>query len=446
MTVTCTNTKHIYPGDGQRRKWPFTFPLFNAAHLRLWRVGADGKAVLKTTGFYVDMEEKEVLYPLESELEPVPAAGEYIVLQRVTPLTQEFDVKRQQNLDLQTWEDAHDLAVLREQELAEELSRALKFPVQNQNADTDAASYLATITQLKDEATHESQQALENSRQACQNAQQAKDLSAQAAQEAQAAKDSLSAYAQQAQIASQEAQASSQSAQQASSQAQGAAVSAGQYAASAQSAAQTVAHHRQETQELAQSAQSHAQTAQQEAASAENSARAAAQSAQAAAQSAQEAAQSASSIIPGNYVKKSGDTMTGPLKLPAPSASLNDNTAITAAWARALITGKTVVKDYITERFSDENGNWYEVYASGWIKQGGIGVYTGLVGEQTVTLLKAMANANYSLMPLMVSKRGGSDQFAIITSMTTTSFKFNIGNALAGLAPLFTWRAEGYKA
>ena len=43
MTVTCTNTKHIYPGDGQRRKWPFTFPLFNAAHLRLWRVGLTAK-------------------------------------------------------------------------------------------------------------------------------------------------------------------------------------------------------------------------------------------------------------------------------------------------------------------------------------------------------------------------------------------------------------------
>lgn len=439
MTVTCTNTKHIYPGDGQRRKWPFTFPLFNAAHLRLWRVGADGKAVLKTTGFYVDMEEKEVLYPLESEQEPVPAEGEYIVLQRVTPLTQEFDVKRQQNLDLQTWEDAHDLAVLREQELAEELSRALKFPVQNQNADTDAAGYLAAITQLKDEAARESQQALESSRQACQNAQQAKDLSAQAVQEAQAAKDSLSAYAQQAQTASQEAQESGQAAQQASTQAQGFATSAGQDAASAQDAAQTVAQYHQETQELAQSAQSHAQTAQQAASSATASA-------QAAAQSAQQAVQNAAVIVPDNYVKKSGDVMTGPLQLPAPAAGLNDNTAITAAWVRTLITGKTVVKDYITERFSDETGNWYELYASGWIKQGGIGVYTGLVGEQTVTLLKPMANANYSLMPLMVSKRGGYDQFPVLTSVTTTNFKFTVVNAIAGVAPLFTWRAEGYKA
>ena len=169
-------------------------------------------------------------------------------------------------------------------------------------------------------------------------------------------------------------------------------------------------------------------------------------SASQAAQSAQEAAQSAAVISPDSYVKKSGDTMTGPLKLPAPAVGLNDNTAITAAWARALITGKTIVKDYITERFSDETGNWYELYASGWIKQGGIGVYTGLVGEQTVTLLKPMANANYSLMPLMVSKRGGYDQFPVLTSVTTTNFKFTVVNALAGVAPLFTWRAEGYKA
>lgn len=32
------------------------------------------------------------------------------------------------------------------------------------------------------------------------------------------------------------------------------------------------------------------------------------------------------------YVKKEGDTMTGPLQLPAPAAGLNDNTAITAKW------------------------------------------------------------------------------------------------------------------
>ena len=169
-------------------------------------------------------------------------------------------------------------------------------------------------------------------------------------------------------------------------------------------------------------------------------------SASQAAQSAQEAAQSAAVISPDSYVKKSGDTMSGPLKLPAPAVGLNDNTAITAAWARALITGKTIVKDYITERFSDETGNWYELYASGWIKQGGIGVYTGLVGEQTVTLLKPMKNANYSLMPLMVSKRGGSDQFPVLTSVTTTNFKFTVVNAIVGVAPLFTWRAEGYKA
>lgn len=443
MTVTCTNTKHIYPGDGQRRKWPFTFPLFNAAHLRLWRVGADGKAVLKTAGFYVDMEEKEVLYPLETEQEPVPAEGEYIVLQRVTPLTQEFDVKRQQNLDLQTWEDAHDLAVLREQELAEELSRALKFPVQNQNADTDAAGYLATITQLKDEATRESQQALESSRQACQNAQQAKELSAQAAQEAQAAKDSLSAYAQQAQTASQEAQAASQAAQQASSQAQGFATSAGQDAASAQDAARTVAQHHQQTQELAQSAQSHAQTAQQAASSATASA-------QAAAQSAQEAAQSAAVIVPDNYVKKSGDVMTGPLQLPAPAAGLSDNTAVTAAWVLSLLTGKTLVKDYITEYWRDDNGNWYEVYASGKIRQGGIvnsGAWNG-----TVTLFKPYANTQYIVTGSLLYSgtqdvKDGYNYFFSAQAVSATAFQYGtVGHAGSQFFRDFQWIAEGQGA
>ena len=205
-------------------------------------------------------------------------------------------------------------------------------------------------------------------------------------------------------------------------------------------------------------------------------------SARAAAQSAQDAAQSATVINPDTYVKKSGDTMTGRLSMGvndilfqnpdggsllqiATDGSSNWDLRGDATWLRfnpdqfgltlrdmlggqdffKVLDSKTV-KDYIVDRYSDEEGNWYEVYASGWIKQGGIGVYTGLVGEQTVTLLKPMKNANYSLMPLMVSKREGHDQFLLLTSVTTTSFKFTIGNAVAGVAPLFTWRAEGYKA
>ena len=290
MTVTNTHTKHIYPGDGQRTTWPFTFPLFNAQDLRLWRVGTDGKAEMVSSGFYVDMEEKEVEYPLKEENQPAPVTGEYIVLQRMTPLTQEFDTKRQQTLDLQTWEDAHDLAVMREQELAEELSRTLKFPIQTQTADTDAAAYLATITNLKDQAQEVSQEALETSLQANQNAQAAAQTASQAKQQAQEAQDSLSVYVSQAQAAKEAAQEAQEQAEDFSSAAQNYAQTCQQEKNSVQGLAQTVATQTQQAVNAAQTAQTNAQTAQTNAQSAQSSSQSAQGSAQSAAQSAQAAA------------------------------------------------------------------------------------------------------------------------------------------------------------
>lgn len=294
MTVTNTHTKHIYPGDGQRTTWPFTFPLFNAQDLRLWRVGTDGKAEMVSSGFYVDMEEKEVEYPLKEENQPAPVTGEYIVLQRMTPLTQEFDTKRQQTLDLQTWEDAHDLAVMREQELAEELSRTLKFPIQTQTADTDAAAYLATITNLKDQAQEVSQEALETSLQANQNALAAAQTASQAKQQAQEAQDSLSVYVSQAQAAKEAAQEAQEQAEDFSSAAQNYAQTCQQEKNSVQGLAQTVATQTQQAVNAAQTAQTNAQTAQTNAQSAQSSSQSAQGSAQSAAQSAQAAASSAS--------------------------------------------------------------------------------------------------------------------------------------------------------
>lgn len=294
MTVTNTHTKHIYPGDGQRTIWPFTFPLFNAQDLRLWRVGTDGKAEIVSSGFYVDMEEKEVEYPLKEENQPAPATGEYIVLQRVTPLTQEFDAKRQQTLDLQTWEDAHDLAVMREQELAEELSRTLKFPVQTQTADTDAAAYLATITKLKDQAQEVSQEALEASLQANQNAQAAAQTASQAKQQAQEAQESLAVYVSQAQAAKEAAQEAQEQAEDFSSAAQSFAQTCQQEKASVQELAQTVSSQTQQAVNAAQTAQTNAQTAQTNAQNAQSFSQSAQSSAQSASQSAQAAASSAS--------------------------------------------------------------------------------------------------------------------------------------------------------
>lgn len=237
MTVANLKTKQIYPGDGVRRVWEISFPFIRAEHIRLWRVDAQGRAVEKTAGFTVDETEKEVTYPVEDSLELPLQAGEYLVLARQTPLTQETDLKRQAALDAQGLEDALDANVLRAQELAEGLSRALKFPVQTQGNETDAAAYITQLTDVQASALSACGQAEQSAQQAADNAA----LCAQTAQES--ARLAVDAKAQVAQFQPQiesaknaalQAQTASESAQAACDESRRQCVSAQQVCTAAQ--------------------------------------------------------------------------------------------------------------------------------------------------------------------------------------------------------------------
>ena len=237
MTVANLKTKQIYPGDGVRRVWEIPFPFIRAEHIRVWRVDARGRAVEKTSGFTVDETEKEVTYPVEDSLELPLRAGEYLVLARQTPLTQETDLKRQAALDAQGLEDALDANVLRAQELAEELSRALKFPVQTQGNETDAAAYITQLTDVQASALSACGQAEQSAQQAADNAA----LCAQTAQES--ARLAVDAKAQVAQFQPQiesaknaalQAQTASESAQAACDESRRQCVSAQQVCTAAQ--------------------------------------------------------------------------------------------------------------------------------------------------------------------------------------------------------------------
>lgn len=237
MTVANLKTKQIYPGDGVRRVWEIPFPFIRAEHIRLWRVDARGRAVEKTAGFTVDETEKEVTYPVEDSLELPLQAGEYLVLERQTPLTQETDLKRQAALDAQGLEDALDANVLRAQELAEGLSRALKFPVQTQGNETDAAAYITQLTDVQASALSACGQAEQSAQQSADNAA----LCAQTAQES--ARLAVDAKAQVAQFQPQiesaknaalQAQTASESAQAACDESRRQCVSAQQVCAAAQ--------------------------------------------------------------------------------------------------------------------------------------------------------------------------------------------------------------------
>ena len=54
--------------------------------------------------------------------------------------------------------------------------------------------------------------------------------------------------------------------------------------------------------------------------------------------------------------------------------------------------------DYVTETYTDENGNWYRVYKSGWIEQGGTANGSVNYWDNQLNFIKPMANNKYAVL------------------------------------------------
>lgn len=66
--------------------------------------------------------------------------------------------------------------------------------------------------------------------------------------------------------------------------------------------------------------------------------------------------------------------------------------------------------DYIIESYNDDNGNWYKIYKSGWVEQGGKISGNSTDGSIIVTLIKSMSNTNYTInfVPCMATNTGAA--------------------------------------
>lgn len=102
--------------------------------------------------------------------------------------------------------------------------------------------------------------------------------------------------------------------------------------------------------------------------------------------------------------------------------------------------------DYVVESYDDGNGNWYRIYKSGWLEQGGVS-NTG----QTVNFLKPFANTNYSIVgneKLSTTTNPWANTGFKAMSCTTSSFYCYLSNTNSqnNLSTTVSWYACGQGA
>lgn len=102
--------------------------------------------------------------------------------------------------------------------------------------------------------------------------------------------------------------------------------------------------------------------------------------------------------------------------------------------------------DYVVERYDDEKGNWYEVWKSGWLRQGGITTDTSN-NHITITFLKPFANVNYSISKnnnFYADVNNSARVFNFYSRTTTSADTWASNTVNAGQG--FSWIAEGQGA
>lgn len=158
MTISNQRVKDVYVADGRNRNWEWSFSVLSTDDIKIKTVTDDGVEEDVNTAYKLDTINKIVIYPTEeSDLAPL-AKGTKVVLYRQTPITQDIDLIRQGNLDAETLENGYDKRTLVEQELAEKLGRAIKFPLGDVRS-TNAAEYLDTVTTSAKNALQSAQSA-----------------------------------------------------------------------------------------------------------------------------------------------------------------------------------------------------------------------------------------------------------------------------------------------
>lgn len=138
MTITNETTKVVYQGDDAATTWPFTFLIPEGeAVVSLVTIETGETEELDPAAFTITGEDDpdggDVEYPLSGS--PL-STDYYIVVQRITPYTQTTDLSNQSGYYPETVENMADKIVYQTQQLNEEMSRTVRFPVSDDEQGT----------------------------------------------------------------------------------------------------------------------------------------------------------------------------------------------------------------------------------------------------------------------------------------------------------------------
>lgn len=161
MTVSISQSKVIYTGNGETTQWDIPFPFLSKNDLKVYLKGTLGDLTLLTNQYSVDEDSAVLTYPVAGNGVPVLDSTQKLIILRSTPRTQETDLAAQATIDPDTLEGNDDKAMLVCQELTEEIGRCLKFPVTSSPTDESISTYLADITDTVSTVQQAAEQARE---------------------------------------------------------------------------------------------------------------------------------------------------------------------------------------------------------------------------------------------------------------------------------------------
>lgn len=136
MTVPSeTNRSGPYNGNGSTTDFAYGFRIVDEDHLRVILTSALGVEATLTIDTDYTVSDVGEAAGGEVTLTDAPATGETITILRNVPFVQETDLENQGAYYAETVEDAFDLAAMRDQQLAEEVARAVKVPAAIDDVD-----------------------------------------------------------------------------------------------------------------------------------------------------------------------------------------------------------------------------------------------------------------------------------------------------------------------